>query len=167
MALIYRALYQGPDLRRVELRSFLEELIAQLISSEHHEGLGLRTELHADDLEIHPDKLAPLALFAVEAISNAQKHAFAGRGGVLRVTFRVMGDEAQLEIADDGPGTSSRQLTPGVGRTLMNAFARQLHGRAEIAPNQWGGLTARLTFPTPDSPPQEPAARARRSRAAA
>jgi two-component sensor histidine kinase len=170
MALIYRALYQGPDLRRVELRGFLEELIAQLISSEHHETGGLRTELHADDLEIHPDKLAPLALFAVEAISNAQKHAFAGRGGTLRVTFRVVGDEALLEIADDGPGQSSRQLTAGVGRTLMNAFARQLHGRAEIVPNQWGGLTARLTFPTPDagdSPPQEPAARARRNRAAA
>ena len=167
MALIYRALYQGPDLRRVELRSFLEELIAQLLVADQDATGAIRTELHADDLVIHPDKLAPLALFAVEAISNAQKHAFAGRGGVLRVTFRVMGDEAQLEIADDGPGSSSRQLTPGVGRTLMNAFARQLHGRAEIAPNQWGGLTARLTFPTPDSPPQEPAARARRSRAAA
>jgi two-component sensor histidine kinase len=173
MALIYRALYQGTDLRRVELRSFLEELIAQLISSEHHEGAGgLRTELHADDLEIHPDKLAPLALFAVEAISNAQKHAFAGRGGSLRVSFHVNGDEALLEIADDGQnaGQVPRQLTPGVGRTLMNAFARQLHGQAEIVPNQWGGLTARLTFPTPDAgetPPQEPAARARRNRAAA
>jgi two-component sensor histidine kinase len=170
MALIYRALYQGPDLRRVELRSFLEELIAQLISSEHHDGAGLRTELHVDDLEIHPDKLAPLALFAVEAISNAQKHAFAGRGGTLRVIFKVIGDEALLEIADDGPGAGSRQLTAGVGRTLMNAFARQLHGRAEMVPNTWGGLTARLTFPTPDAgetPPQEPAARARRNRAAA
>ena len=170
MALIYRALYQGPDLRRVELRGFLEELIAQLISSEHHEAGALRTELHADDLEIHPDKLAPLALFAVEAISNAQKHAFVGRGGTLRVAFKVSGEEAQLEIADDGPGSPEQQLTSGVGRTLMNAFARQLHGHAETIPNQWGGLTARLTFPTPDageSPPQEPSARARRNRAAA
>ncbi len=176
MALIYRALYQGPDLRRVELRSFLEELIAQLVASEHHDGSGaIRTELHADDLEIHPDKLAPLALFAVEAISNAQKHAFHGRGGSLRVTFRVNGEEALLEIADDGAGASPRQLTAGVGRTLMNAFARQLHGQAEIVANQWGGLSARLSFPTPDteaSPPETTSAsaqgsRAKRNRAAA
>jgi two-component sensor histidine kinase len=171
MALIYRALYQGPDLRRVELRDFMEELLAQLISSEHHEGAGaIRTELHVDDLEIHPDKLAPLALFAVEAISNCQKHAFAGRGGSLRVTFKVMGEEAQLEIADDGQADSPRQLAGGVGRTLMNAFARQLHGRAELSTNQWGGTSARLTFPTPDagaSPPLEPTAKARRNRAAA
>jgi two-component sensor histidine kinase len=171
MALIYRALYQGPDLRRVELRGFLEELIAQLVAADHHDHPGaIRTELHADDLEIHPDKLAPLALFAVEAISNAQKHAFNGRGGSLRVAFRVRGEEAELEIADDGPGSSPRQLTAGVGRTLMNAFARQLHGSAEINPNQWGGLTARLSFPTPDtetSPPEAPSARAKRNRAAA
>ena len=77
MALIYRALYQGPDLRRVELKGFLEELIAQLIVADQDSTGSIRTELHADDLVIHPDKLAPLALFAVEAIANAQKHAFA------------------------------------------------------------------------------------------
>jgi two-component sensor histidine kinase len=170
MALIYRALYQGSDLRKVELRGFLEELIAQLIVSDHDAHGSIRTELHADEVIIHPDKLAPLALFAVEAISNAQKHAFTGRGGTLRVDFRVKGEEAELEIADDGPGGGQTRLATGVGRTLMGAFARQLHGRAEIGPNQWGGLTARLTFPTPDlraATPEEPGARTRRNRAAA
>ena len=31
----------------------------------------------------------------------------------------------------------------------MGAFARQLRGQAEFTPNAWGGLTARLRFPTP------------------
>ena len=170
MALIYRALYQGPDLRRVELRSFLEELIAQLLVSDQDSTGAIRTELHADDLIIHPDKLAPLALFAVEAISNAQKHAFAGRGGTLRVTFRVTEDEARLEIADDGPGQDGGRPASGVGRTLMTAFARQLHGRVETEPNAWGGTTAQLIFPTPDtasSPSAGDAGQAKRNRAAA
>ena len=34
LALIYRALYQGPDLKRVDLRPFLEELTAQLVAGE-------------------------------------------------------------------------------------------------------------------------------------
>src|SRR5205085_1006683 len=34
LALIYRALYQSPDLRRVDVRQFLEELVAQLVSSD-------------------------------------------------------------------------------------------------------------------------------------
>ena len=115
------------------------------------------------------DKLAPLALFAVEAITNAQKHAFAGRGGFLRVSFHVQDDEADLQIADDGPGDAPR-VASGVGRTLMTAFARQLHGRSEILANEWGGTTARLIFPIPDAqtvPFTGEGARPKRNRAAA
>lgn len=157
MALIYRALYQGPDLRRVELRSFLEELIAQLLVITEDPAGPIRTELDAEDLVIDPDKLAPLALFLVEAISNAQKHALAGGGGVLRVSFHVVGDEARLEIVDNGPGpgteTETEPSESEVCRTLMNAFSRQLHGRTEVAANAWGGVTARLSFPAPELKP--------------
>ena len=157
LALIYRALYQGPDLKRVDLRLFLEELTAQLITGEIGHGPAVRTELSVDALVIDPDRLAPLALFAVEAITNAQKHAFAARGGVLAVVFHVEGDEARLEISDDGQASDEALVSTGVGRVLMTAFARQLRGRAELERNSTGGVTARLIFPTPaaDSPAQE------------
>jgi two-component sensor histidine kinase len=151
LALIYRALYQGPDLKRVDLRPFLEELTAQLIAGEMLHGPGVRTELSVDALVIDPDRLAPLALFAVEAITNAQKHAFAARGGVLTVNFHVRGDEAELEISDDGQPSDDALAASGVGRTLMTAFARQLRGRAELVRNASGGVTARLLFPTPSA----------------
>jgi len=149
LALIYRALYQGPDLKRVDLRPFLEELTAQLVAGEMLHGPGVRTELSVDALVIDPDRLAPLALFAVEAITNAQKHAFAQRGGVLTVNFHVHGDEAVLEISDDGQVNEAALGGAGVGRTLMTAFARQLRGRAEVVRNASGGVTATLLFPTP------------------
>jgi two-component sensor histidine kinase len=157
LALIYRASYQGPDLKRVDLRPFLEELTAQLVSGELLHGPQVKTVLSVDALVIDPDRLAPLALFAVEAISNAQKHAFANRGGVLTLNFRVRGEEAELEISDDGPSESAALAGGGVGRTLMTAFARQLRGRVELVRNGVGGVTARLIFPTPaaeDLPPE-------------
>jgi two-component sensor histidine kinase len=150
LALIYRALYQGPDLKRVDLRSFLEELIAQVLSSDAGQHPAFRTELAADDLVVDPDKLAPIALFAVEAISNAQKHAFGPQGGSLHVRFTLQGVEGVLEITDEGGRGQPPELTEGVGRTLMTAFARQLRGRADIAPNARGGVTARLVFPAPE-----------------
>ncbi len=153
LALIYRALYQGPDLKRVDLRAFLEELTAQLISAEAVQGAHVRTEIHVDDLVIDPDRLAPLALFAVEAVTNAQKHAFAGKGGTLSVNFKVDGDEATLEICDDGDAPDDALVSSGVGRTLMTAFGRQLRGRAEVVRNEKGGITARLIFPTPTADP--------------
>ena len=155
LALIYRALYQGPDLRRVDLHQFLDELIGQVLSSDAENNPLIRTDLEADELTIDPDKLAPLALFAVEAISNARKHAFAA-GGVLHVRFRLEGDTATLEIADEGSKIGPPVIGDGVGRTLMAAFARQLRGSAEIAPNEAGGVIARLTFPSPEAGQAKP-----------
>jgi two-component sensor histidine kinase len=152
--LIYRALYQGPDLKTVDLRSFLEELIAQTLQSEGGYAAAIRTDLQADALIVDPDKLAPLALFAVEAISNAQKHAFGPAGGALHVRFTLRGEEACLEIADDGGRSDAAQMGEGVGRTLMSAFARQLRGRCEIVRNDHGGITARLMFPAPSAHPR-------------
>ena len=120
-----------------------------MIAADGAHGAGVKTEIHVDDLIIDPDRLAPLALFAVEAVTNAQKHAFAGRGGTLRVNFIVRGDEAELEISDDGQAPADALTTSGVGRTLMTAFGRQLRGRAEVVRNDKGGITARLIFPTP------------------
>jgi two-component sensor histidine kinase len=150
LALIYRALYEGADLRKVNLADFLEELIGQLIMTETGHSPGIRTELAIDALTIDPDHLAPLALFAVEAITNAKKHGLTEVGGRLAVNFSVRGAKAELAITDSGrPGAPAVVVGEGVGRTLMSAFARQLGGEVSFCPQAGGGLTARLTFPTP------------------
>jgi two-component sensor histidine kinase len=152
LALIYRALYQGPDLRRVDLGEFLDELIGQIIADAAPRA-RIRTELHLDPLSIDPDRLAPLALFAVEAITNARKHGLAD-GGLLEVTLTVEGTTARLDISDTGQGGGAPEMAhagEGVGRTLMTAFARQLKGELSLTPNAAGGLTTRLIFPTPSS----------------
>jgi two-component sensor histidine kinase len=150
LALIYRALYEGADLTKVNLADFLEELIGQLIMTETGQGPGIRTEMAIEPLTIDPDHLAPLALFAVEAITNAKKHGLTEAGGRLTVKFVVRGAEAELAITDSGrPGSEPVMVGQGVGRTLMSAYARQLGGALNFCPQAGGGLTARLTFPTP------------------
>ena len=148
LALIYRTLYQGPDIKHVDLRAFLEELVGQLVAPEGPRGGDIETEIRADPLTIDPDLLAPLALFAVEAITNAQKHAFAGRGGHLKISLSVQPTAAILAFCDDGSAPTSSSESSGVGRTLMNAFARQLRGYCELIKNPTEGMTARLVFPT-------------------
>ncbi len=154
LALIYRALYQSTDLKSVDVRQFLEELVAQLSTGEGGRPSPIHTELHADDLEIDPDKLAPLALFAVEAITNARKHAFVDGGGVIKVHFSVSPQEVVFEVLDDGKGAPAEPSTTGVGRTLMSAFARQLRGHSEFIAGECGSLV-RLTFPTPELPTRD------------
>jgi two-component sensor histidine kinase len=151
LALIYRALYQSADLRSVDVRQFLEELIGQLSASDGARPMLVRTELYADDLEIDPDKLAPLALFAVEGIALARKRVFPQDQGVIRVRFAVDPGTAWLEIADNSVGRSQPGTDDGVSETLMNAFARQLRGGMERSATEDGERTVRLVFPRPDA----------------
>jgi len=150
LALIYRTLYQSDDLRYADARIFLTELVGQLVASEAGRGIVVTSSVEADSLVVDPDKLAPLALWLVEAVTNAQKHAFAGRGGDLKVRFHVQGEKSVLEVQDDGPGVNET-FRAGVGRTLMGAFAKQLRGEAEMVPAPGGGTIARLTFATPEA----------------
>ncbi|HEY0598466.1 sensor histidine kinase [Brevundimonas sp.] len=157
LALIYRTLYQSADLRYADARIFLTELVGQLVSSEAGRGPVVTSSVEADSLVVDPDKLAPLALWLVEAVTNAQKHAFAGRGGALKVRFRVQGETSVLEVEDDGPGVSET-FRAGVGRTLMGAFAKQLRGEVELVAAPGGGTIARMTFATPEAvTPTDPA----------
>ena len=150
LALIYRTLYQSDDLRYADARVFLTELVGQLIANESGRGHLVTSSVDADSLVVDPDKLAPLALWLVEAVTNAQKHAFAERGGDLKVRFRVNGDTSVLEVEDNGPGVDD-SVRAGVGRTLMGAFAKQLRGEVEMLAAPGGGTIARMTFATPEA----------------
>ncbi|GAA0382415.1 sensor histidine kinase PhyK [Brevundimonas terrae] len=150
LALIYRTLYQGEDVRHADAEVFLTELVGHLVASESLRGPLVKSSIEADPLSIDPEKLAPMALWLVEAVSNAQKHAFAGRGGELKVRFKVNGKTSTLEVEDDGPGMND--VTSGVGVTLMTAFAKQLRGTATTRKADSGGTIASLVFETPASP---------------
>lgn len=150
LALIYRALYQSETLKQVDVGAFLNDLVSQLMTAERGPGPAVDTTVDADPLVVDPDKLAPVALWAVEAISNAQKHAFNGRGGRLTVRFRSGPEFSTLEVEDDGPGVDDPAEQGGLGQTLMTAFARQLRGTTEFVRGDVGGLLVRLRFPTPE-----------------
>ena len=75
---------------------------------------------------------------------------------MLKLAFRVHGEQAELEISDDGEASEDSLVSSGVGRTLMTAFARQLRGRVELVRNDIGGVTARLLFPTPAADAPQP-----------
>ena len=157
LALIYRTLYQSNDIRHADAREFLNELVGQLVASEAGRGPVVISSVDADSLHVDPDKLAPLALWLVEAVTNAQKHAFAGSGGELKVRFRVQGEKSVLEVEDNGPGAQAGAEV-GVGRTLMSAFAKQLRGETEFATPPGGGTIARMIFATPEAlAPVDPA----------
>ena len=128
----------------MDVRQFLEELSPQLIQGEGALGRAgpVRTDLVADDLEIDPDKLAPLALFAVEALTQARKAA-AANGGAIHIRFRVEGSEVRLEIADNGTG-----MPPQILENIFDPFFTT----KEFGKGSGLGLSTALAISRPRSP---------------
>ncbi|MBS0659169.1 MAG: HAMP domain-containing protein [Verrucomicrobia bacterium] len=102
---------------------------------------------------------------AANLLSNAVQH---GRpGGVVRLATRLDGDQAVLEVADDGPGISERDLPHiferfyrgdpsrtggakgrgGLGLSICKAIVEAHGGRIEAGPAEGGGACFRVRLP--------------------
>ncbi|MGX6649146.1 sensor histidine kinase [Maricaulaceae bacterium MS644] len=147
LALVHRSLYEAEDLRYVNMRPFLEELVRNLADVSRVDDRPITAEVRCEELSFPPDQAAPLALFVTEAITNAYKHAFSDRAsGRIEIVLSCDDDECHVEVIDDGVGEIENARS-GTGSSLMRAFATQLGGNVESGPGENGGHRAALIFP--------------------
>ena len=86
IALVHSALYEGDDLADVRMQPFLEQLVGDLFRSlgGRARGIGLHTDF--TEATVEADRAIPIALFVVEALSNAIKHGVPD-GGRVHVSY--------------------------------------------------------------------------------
>ena len=152
LALVHRSLYEAEDLREVEMRSFLSDLISYVAEASQSAEQTVGIESDSAEIALEPDYAVPMALFVTEAVNNAFKHAFLeGKEGRIKVTLseREGGGESgqALEIAVEDDGSGIREdVAPGTGSTLMRAFAQQLGGELETGTSEIGGTRIAIKF---------------------
>jgi len=154
LALVHRILHEIEDLGAVDVKRLIEDLARQI-----HEGFGadrrdLKLELNIVSRQAPGDLAVPLTLFAVEALTNAFKHAYpvGARGGVIRVSLLpIAGGKLRLAVEDDGRGVQSESSSGGggIGSRLIQAFAQQVGGSATMNRRDTGGTVVELIFPDP------------------
>lgn len=147
LALVHRSLYEAEDLRRVEMKPFLRELLHYVSDASQSYEQAVRVEVQSDDMEMEPDYAVPLALFVTEAANNAFKHAFEDRStGTIRVVLQCLeGRRCEVAVEDDGSGLAE-DSAEGTGSTLMSAFAQQLEGEIVRGRTESGGTRVAIRF---------------------
>jgi signal transduction histidine kinase len=127
----------------------LPEALKQTVT-DWGERTGVRAEFTATGTaqQLHDEIAATLLRIAQEALSNASRHARAGRLGV---TLNFLGDEVILDIRDDGVGFDlfalpARTRTGGFGLDGMRARAERIAGSltVESEPGHGTALSARV-----------------------
>jgi two-component sensor histidine kinase len=110
-----------------------ESLGASMISD--HDQLSI--EVNSDKSTVDADISVSLGLIVTELVINALKHAFpAGRHGKITVGYQSHGPNWTLMVGDNGIGMPEGKsaATPGLGTSIVEALAKQLRARVQVAP---------------------------------
>jgi two-component sensor histidine kinase len=113
----------------------------------------VKVELDMIPVSLPSKQATALALAVNELVSNAAKHAFAGRRhGRLEVCLSEEGGRGLLWVKDDGPGLPSDfdiEIHANVGLQVVASLAEStLGGSLELLGTQ--GLRAEVRFQTED-----------------
>lgn len=144
VAAVHRRLHD-PELAGAGFGTVLEGLARDML-----DNAGMRDVTLDMSVTVPPpdqDSATTLAMVALEACSNAIKHAFAEGGtGHLRITLHPEGDRLVLAVRDDGPGPGPAR-EGSLGMTIMQGFAQRLGGEVALGHAAEGGALLRLTMP--------------------
>jgi len=147
MSILHQNLYQGDDLKDVDVSSYLDKLIAN-ISDTYHVDEKIKVSIEVDPIALDVDTLVPLGLMTNELVCNAVKHAFKGReNGMLSISLKDHEDTIVLAVKDDGVGIEGKELPMkqgSLGARLIKSFADRLDGVIEI--DNEGGTAIMITF---------------------
>jgi two-component sensor histidine kinase len=96
----------------------------------------LSIDVNIDDCITTADISVSLGLIVTELVINALKHAFPdSRDGLIKVNYHAHGPNWTLSVSDDGIGMpkGAARAKPGLGTSIVQALAAQLHGIIKVS----------------------------------
>ena len=127
------------------LKNFFEVLAERLGKS-----LKTRGEKVSEFFKAYADVLAPVSFFGVDptkpikALTNVRRHAAASQVDVI---LRYTDNAVELEVRDNGSGSTTDKDAVGHGLIGMRERAALYGGRLETASSADAGFTVRATLP--------------------
>lgn len=149
LALIHRLLYEkgnDTDQGEIAMDRLFGELCQQLRTSVGaKKNIKLTCRANVGNRPV--DEAIPVALLAVEAITNVFHHAFpAGHPGTVEVTLVKADDIITLSITDKGVGFDPSSNQNFMGMDLIKAFVEQLDGKLTIDAAPDDGVSVTLSY---------------------
>ncbi|MNK09839.1 putative sensor histidine kinase pdtaS [compost metagenome] len=123
---IHRELYQSENLRAVRIRSYLDELVRDII---HHFVTDRKIEFHldCDDLNLDIETALPLGLIVAELVTNSCKYAFGSQNNPqLFVNLKEDRGHLLLSVSDNGSGKNGTGSGTNFGTKLVQSLSRKL-----------------------------------------
>jgi len=132
VALLHRMLYEGKEVGKVEVTSYLRSLVDEI---QYSAGRELKIELDLPQrLELQIEKVTSLGLIINELLTNSIKHVNRVIGLEVKLVLSSNQEELHFYYTDNGPGITKEiwMSSPSFGNQLIQMQSKQLRGTFDI-----------------------------------
>jgi two-component sensor histidine kinase len=147
-ALVHSNLHNTQEFEFVNVKEYIETLVAHLILVfQHEEDIPVTIQYDIDtELQLSLEKITSFGLILNEIISNAFKYAFTQvKNGILTIRVQRQGAKISIVISDNGPGKESDLTDSGqLGMKLITLMCKQMDATHEMRAD--GGIIHQITF---------------------
>ncbi len=152
MALIHRSLYEGSNLKSVNMQSYVADLVESIKQTFGVDAERVTTRLDVEVKELDVDIAMPLGLLINEWVTNAFKHAWQQvPQPLLDMSIKSGEKELILEIKDNGPGIPDslwQKPQRSFGLKLVKVLVKQLDAVANLSSAKGAVFTVHIPLPT-------------------
>ena len=136
MALIHQLLYQKKELKGINVRNYVENLMSSLFSSLKANVESIHFINKVDPLNLHEDTLLSIGLIINEIVTNSLKYAFQNRhDGTIIITLIKKTDRLFLSVSDNGNGMPDDfdiNDKSSFGYSLITSLSKKLDAKISI-----------------------------------
>ncbi len=129
MALIHQKMYEQKNLQYIDVNSYLQDLIRDLIRNYSTHEQKIDVHIHNEMEQIGLKTIVPLGLLMSELVSNSLKHAITHDGTISIQIKNNTNHHYTLLYADSG--TWKENSKKGFGLEMIDTLVEQLEGTIE------------------------------------
>lgn len=142
----HQRLYGNDTVEKLNLKSFLTDLIQSIQSSSTNQESGITIVSSIHDMTITTEKAVPIGLIVNELLTNSIKYAFdPGSKGEIKIELKSENNRLKLTISDSGKGMNEEVQGTGFGHQLVKSMTRQL--KAEYLLSLTSGVEHQFLIP--------------------
>lgn len=147
IAMVHNQLYRKDDLTKINLNTYLSELITELLRS-HPVFSTIPIHKRMQDIDLSITKTVPLGLVVNEVITNSFKHGFKdNKTPKIDLQLNKLNNIATLSISDNGVGFPPKENInkQSLGLTLIESLTDQIDGKVQFSNSN--GAKVEISFP--------------------
>jgi PAS domain S-box-containing protein len=148
LSLLYDRMEHAGNGQTIDLGPYLSQIAAFLMAAHGVEGVHL--DLAIDSLPASANVAMPIGLAVNELMTNALKHAFAGRdGGRMALECRAADRGGVVRVSDNGVGLAPEVTWPQPGKMgamIVHALEQNAGATVEVASHPGKGVSVTIRF---------------------